>query len=210
MNHDFWRGRWADGQIGFHQGRPNLFLERHHAVLGEKKRVFVPLCGKTVDLVFLAAQGHEVVGVELVEDAVKAFFAEQQLTPTVTSQGPLTGYQAGAITIFAGDYFHATRAVLGAVNAVYDRAALIALPPDLRTRYVSHLRKVVPEGNPGLVVTLEYPQAEAEGPPFSVPEAELRTHYAGATVELLEQGPADGRFAVFAERARECCWSVRL
>jgi thiopurine S-methyltransferase len=210
MNHDFWRARWAGGQIGFHQGRPNAFLERHHAVLGAKRRVFVPLCGKAVDLGFLAAQGHEVVGVELVEDAVKAFFAEQQLVPAVTKQGTLTQYQAGTITIFAGDFFHATRAVLGPVTALYDRAALIALPPEVRTRYVSHLRKVLPEGSDGLVVTLEYPQAEAEGPPFSVLEAELRTHYAGASVELLEQGPADGRFAVFAERARECCWHVRF
>ncbi len=208
---DEWHSRWSEGRIGFHEGRPNTFLQRNTARLGGAQRVFVPLCGKAEDLVFLAAQGHQVIGVELVEDAVRAFFAEHRLTPTVSARGPFTEYQAGAVTLLSGDFFACTSALLGGVTALYDRAALIALPDDLRRRYVAHLRALMPAGSPGLVITVEYPQAEMSGPPFSVSEAELRALYAGLTLERLEVGQAEGgRLGAMGERARECCFSVRF
>jgi thiopurine S-methyltransferase len=206
-----WHSRWSDGRIGFHEGRPNTFLQRHVARLGTAQRVFVPLCGKAEDLAFLAAQGHHVIGVELVEDAVRAFFAEHQLTPTVTTRGPFTAYQSGAVTLLAGDFFATTPALLEGVTALYDRAAIIALPEALRRRYSAHLRTVMPAGSPGLVITVEYPQAEMSGPPFSVPELELRSHYAGLGIERLDVSQAEGgRLAAMGERARECCFSVRF
>jgi thiopurine S-methyltransferase len=187
-----WFARWRDNRIGFHEGRPNTYLERHADRLDAGRRVLVPLCGKSEDLAFLAGRGHPVVGVELVEDAVRAFFAEHDLTPRVTSRGPFTAYAAGAITILAGDIFDATADLLGPVDALYDRAALIALPPEVRSRYVAHLRALLPAGAAGLVITLEYPEDEMAGPPFSVREPEVRALYAGAELQLLDEGPARG------------------
>lgn len=193
MEPSFWAARWAEGRIGFHEGRPNHHLVRHAGRLGERRRVLVPLCGKAEDLAWLAAHGHEVVGVELVEDAVRAFLAEHGLPVERTERDGFAVFRAGPVTLLAGDVFAATRAALGPVDALYDRAALIALPPELRARYTAHVRALLPPGAPGLVVTLEYEQARMPGPPFSVPEAELRGHYHGGTVELLgeahEQGP---------------------
>jgi thiopurine S-methyltransferase len=187
MDAAFWQQRWETGQIGFHEGRPNLLLERHAARLGASRRVLVPLCGKAVDLAYLAGLGHDVVGVELVEDAVAAFFREHDLTPTVARDEAFVRYQAGGITILAGDVFATTAGVLGPIDALYDRAALIALPPDLRARYVAHLRGLLAVDTPGLLVTLEYPDAAMTGPPFAVHEEEVRRLWAGAELTPLEE-----------------------
>ena len=206
---DFWRARWGEGRIGFHEGAPNALLRKHLTHLGEGKRVFVPLCGKAEDLAFLASQGHQVVGVELVESAVQAFFAEHGVTPVVSQRGAFVEYSAQNITVFAGDYFACTREVLGELNAFYDRAAVIALPESLREAYVKLLRALVPAGSPGIVITVEYPQEQMAPPPFSVPEAELRGHYAGAIVECVDQVKAEGpRLGAIA--AVEKCFKLKL
>jgi thiopurine S-methyltransferase len=209
MDISFWSSRWAEGQIGFHQGRPNDFLARFASRLGAPGTVFVPLCGKAEDLAWLAAKGHRVIGVEWVEDAVRAFFAEHSLTPTVSTEGKLKRYEASGVTLFAGDVFHVERAHLAGVTALYDRAALIALPPPTRQRYVAHLRGVLPAGTEGVLITVEYDQAKLDGPPFSVPEEEVRRHFAGATVELVQTEKASGpRFAELA--AQEKCFALTL
>lgn len=190
MEPAFWRSRWAENRIAFHEVQPNAFLQRHVARLGSARRVLVPLCGKSVDLVWLAAQGHQVVGVELVEAAVQRFFEEQQLTPQITTREGLVFYQAGSITIVAGDFFTTTRALLGLVDALYDRAALIALPASLRVRYVEHLSSLLELGSPGLLITVEYPQEAMEGPPFSVTAHEVAGYRPRLTAELLEQRPS--------------------
>jgi thiopurine S-methyltransferase len=209
MDHGFWRDRWREGKIGFHEGRPNAFLERHGARLGEGRRVLVPLCGKTADLAYLAGLGHEVVGVELVEDAVRAFFAERELVPEVTEAEGLVVYRADAVTIIAGDWFATTREVVGAVDAVYDRAAVIALPGELRARYAAHLRSLIAPDAPALVVTLEYDPARMDGPPFPVVEDELRALHAGCTIEALDEAPAGGKIAELGIAAIERCFLVR-
>lgn len=206
MERSFWEERWREGRIGFHEGAPNKFLSRHAPRLAG--RVLVPLCGKAEDLAFLASRGHDVVGVELVEDAVRAFFTEHGVTPTVTARDGLVEYRAGSITIFAGDVFATTRAVVGDLDAVYDRAALVALPPELRPRYVDHLRTLVAVGTPGLLVTLEYEQERMPGPPFAVLEAEVRTHYNDAVV-LLEEAPAETpRLRELGVTGTERCFAV--
>jgi len=189
MEPAFWQQRWQEGSIGFHEGTPNKFLVEYVAKL-PGTRVLVPMCGKTEDLAYLAAQGREVIGIELVEDAVRAFFAEHATTPTITPRGALTQYTAGPITIFAGDLFAVTRADVAAIDAIYDRAALIALPSDLRTRYIAHLGGLVDKTTPTLLVTLDYPQDRMQGPPFAVPDAEVRTHY--TDVAQLGERPAAG------------------
>ena len=208
MEHPFWRERWQAGQIGFHEGRPNRYLEAHRGRLPPGGRVLVPLCGKAVDLAYLADAGHEVIGVELVEDAVSAFFAEQGLAPTRTVDGAAAVYQAGPITVIAGDWFATTAARLGAVDAIYDRAALIALPPPMRARYVAHLRAVAPTA-PILLVTLEYPQEAMAGPPFAVTDAEVRSLHAGRAIATLDDQPGEvARLAGTGAPVRERCYWI--
>lgn len=210
-----WLARWRDGRIGFHEGRPNDLLARHVARLAGARRVLVPLCGKTEDLVFLAANGHEVVGVELAEQAVGAFFAEHDLAPAIAQRGPFTAYSAGAITLLTGDIFAVTPELLGPVDALYDRAALVALPDRLRPPYVALLRRLLPAGAPGLVITFEYDQRAASGPPFAVLEAELRGLFATAAsddaVELVEERVAAGlpKCAQAGVSAIERCFAIR-
>lgn len=185
-----WNARWNEGRIGFHEGVPNAQLVRHASVLGEARRVLVPLCGKAEDLAYLASLGHEVVGVELVARAIDAFFAEHDLAPTRASVGGFEVTSAGGVHLVRGDMLAVTREVLGPVDALYDRAALIALPPETRVAYTSHLRQLLPSGARGLVIGFEYPQATMSGPPFAVDEAELRRHFAGLATEVLEREPS--------------------
>jgi thiopurine S-methyltransferase len=189
VDHAFWHARWQEGRIGFHEGQPNSFLMAHHAWLAGCHRVLVPLCGKTEDLAFLASRGHAVVGVELVEDAVRQFFAEHGAAPEVSRQGDLAIYAAGAITIIAGDLFATPLAVVGAIDGIYDRAALVALPADLRPRYTALLRAQAPRARRELLVSLDYPEGATQGPPFSVPEAEVRALIPDATIALIDSAP---------------------
>ena len=184
MDASFWLERWQDGRIGFHEGRVNAQLAAHHAAIAGARRVLVPLCGKAEDLAWLAAQGHEVIGVELAETAAQAFFAEHGLVPTATTAGGLPALTAGGVTIAVGDVFATTAAGLGACDGYYDRAAMIALPPELRTRYVAHLRGLLAPGARGLLVTLEYPQAAMAGPPFAVMPDEVATAWGAHAREI--------------------------
>lgn len=209
MEAEFWHARWREGRIGFHEGKPNRMLERYAGLLAGRARVLVPLCGKADDLAFLASAGHEVVGVELVESAVRDFFVERGLTPSVREVGPFRAYSAGRVTLYAGDFFAATRELLGPLDALYDRAALIALPEPMRRAYAEALRGLMPAGALGLLVTIDYAEGGMEGPPFSIPEAHLRELYAGITVEPLETVNAvDARLASI--RGRECTWLVHF
>lgn len=191
MDPEFWRARWSEGRIGFHEGRPNALLARHAKVLGAGRRVLVPLCGKSEDLAFLAAQGHEVVGIELVESAVRDFFYEHGIDPEVSASGPFTRYQAPGLTLLVGDVFDATTQHVGPVDALYDRAALVALPSPLRERYARHLRGTLAPGSPGLVITFEYPQEARPGPPFPISQESLQALYEGLEVQSLEVSPVE-------------------
>jgi thiopurine S-methyltransferase len=187
MDPAFWRSRWAEGRTAFHEGKPNAYLERHQGKLAGYPRVLVPMCGKTEDLAFLAASGHDVVGVELVEDAVKQFFKEHALRPEVEDNAGFTVYAVPPITIYAGDVFAISHELLGPIDAIWDRAALVALPDEMRRRYVDRLRGL--GAKRVLQLTFEYDQSKMEGPPFSVEEAELRALYDNCDVEFLSEGP---------------------
>lgn len=192
MHPDFWHQRWADNQIGFHQDAPTPLLLKHWASLGvaADAKVFVPLAGKSRDMAWLAAQGHRVLGVELSQLAVEQFFAEHGLQPDVRESRYGRHYAAGGIELVVGDAFGLDAALLQDCTAVFDRAALIALPPDLRRRYARELYAALPAGCRGLLVTLEYPQAERDGPPFSVQEDEVQAWYdADWRVEMRERRP---------------------
>jgi len=178
MHHDFWHQRWHNQQIGFHLNAVNPFLLAHfHALnLQAGQRILVPLCGKTLDIHWLLAQGLQVVGAELSQLAVDALFAELNLTPTVTQAGVLRHYRAANIEIFQGDFFALDPTRLGPAHAVYDRAALIALPEAMRKQYSQHLMQITNTA-PQLLISFAYDQSLVPGPPFSVSKEEVSTHY---------------------------------
>lgn len=190
MDAGFWQQRWRENQIGFHQSAPTPLLVEHWASLGlpTEAKVFVPLAGKSRDMAWFAAQGYRVLGVELSELAVEQFFAEHGLQPETESTRYGTHYRAGGIELICGDAFGLDEAALQDCAAVFDRAALIALPPRMRQRYASGLYAKLPAGCRGLLVTLEYPQAERDGPPFPVPESEVRALFAlDWDIQLLDR-----------------------
>lgn len=175
MDRDFWHERWQRNEIGFHQQEINAHLQDYWELLAVPAGglVFVPLCGKSRDLLWLRARGHAVLGVEISPIAVRDFFAENALTPQVTRQGAFERYEADGLAILCGDFFDLTPELLQAVAGVYDRASLIALPPGLRTRYAGHSTAILPAAAGTLLVTMEYPQNEMSGPPFAVREDEV-------------------------------------
>jgi len=196
MDAAFWHQKWKDRHIAFHEGEVNSLLERHlgRLALADGARIFLPLCGKTRDIAWLLDQEHPVVGVELSETAVKELFEELDVVPEVSACGDLTRYQADGLDIFVGDLFHLDAAMLGPVDAVYDRAALVALPPEMRARYVPQVVAITGAA-PVLLVTFEYDQSQLDGPPFSVEEAEIRALYtASHHVASLEIEPIEGKF----------------
>jgi thiopurine S-methyltransferase len=221
MDAAFWQARWREGRIGFHQDRVTPLLEEFWDATGVPAgaRVFVPLAGKSLDMAWLAARGHPVLGVELSRLAVEQFFDEQGLAPSVRTTPSGTHYEAGGIELVCGDAFGLDAALLSTCGGVFDRAALIALPADLRVRYARALYSLLPAGCRGLLVTLEYPPHEKQGPPFAVPEAEVRRLFGDAwTVRTLvrrdilasqpgfvEEGVTALHTAAFAlERTRGC------
>lgn len=179
MHPDFWHARWMSNEIGFHQHAVNHHLRMfwHHVAPARGDAVFVPLCGKSLDMLWLAEQGRRVVGVELSPIAVNAFFEESGLEAISGHADGLAYREHGAIRVYCADYFGLTPARIGNAAAVYDRAALIALPPDMRPRYVRHLAGLLPPGARVLLITMEYPQEEMQGPPFSVEEDEVHALY---------------------------------
>ncbi len=165
-------------------------LEKHWTALAlpTGSRVLVPLAGKSLDMIWLAKHGHRVLGVELSALAVEQFFAENGLQPQVHESRYGRHYVAGAIEIICGDVFALDDFALADCAGVYDRAALIALPPAMRERYVGELHARLPPDCRGLLITLEYPQAEKAGPPFSVEESEVHRLYgAHWNIDLLER-----------------------
>ena len=178
MQHDFWHQRWHNQQIGFHQSEINPFLLTHFQNLGLQagQRVFVPLCGKSLDMHWLLAQGLQVIGAELSQLAVDAFFTELKLSPEITQSGPLRHYRTEQIEIFQGDFFALTQDQLGTVDAIYDRAALIALPDEMRKEYSRHLMSIT-QTAPQLLISFQYDQSLVPGPPFSVSTTEVSAHY---------------------------------
>lgn len=208
MERSFWIDRWREGKIGFHDGTPNPHLVAHADWLANCRRILVPLCGKTEDLAYLASRGHDVIGVELVEDAVKQFFAEHGTVAETEASGDLVIYRAGAITVIAGDFFSVTHEHIGPIDGVFDRAAMVALPPDLRARYITHLRQLTSDATRELLVSIEYPPEASNGPPFSIEEPEVRRTFAGSSITVVGSGfDPQGRLE---GRMFERCYAIEL
>lgn len=170
MEPGFWHDKWQSQQIGFHQSDINPFLVKHweSLKLEGKGKVFVPLCGKSLDMEFLAAQGHEVIGSELSVLAVNQFFEAAGAKPQSRIQGEHVHHSAQGVTLIEGDFFTLDEELVAGCSGFYDRAALIAWPVEMRIDYVRKLAALIPAGTPGLLITLDYPQEALIGPPFAV------------------------------------------
>jgi len=170
-----WIQRWQAGKIGWHRTQVNSKLVEFITCLKLKQgdTVFVPLCGKSYDMVYLLEQGFKVIGVELSSLAIEQFFDENNLAFTINQTDQFTLYQGDNITLYCGDYFALDKSVLKSVSAVYDRAALIALAVDLREKYAQHLYSIISNDCRVLLLTLNYPQSQISGPPFAVDEDEV-------------------------------------
>lgn len=203
MEADFWHSRWQEGRIGFHQSDVNTFLKNWWPTLElpAQSTIFVPLCGKSLDMLWLAAQGHRVIGVELSEIAANEFFAEQGVQPDICQQDDFVSYRANNVTILCGDFFDLSATDLDGVAAVFDRAALIALPKDLRQAYAGHLRKILPAGCQMLLVGMEYDESALSGPPFNVSWAEITALFdEHGELKILSEQTADARGTPCTER----------
>ncbi|MCL5042324.1 MAG: thiopurine S-methyltransferase [Gammaproteobacteria bacterium] len=189
MEAGFWHERWNKGETGFHKSRPNPLLSRWwpHLGVAPGAPVWVPLCGKSLDMTWLRDQGHPVLGIELARSALESFAAEQALQLGWREQGEFAISEGEGYCLYCGDYFGLKAADVASVQGVYDRAALIALPEAMRTRYVEHMRSILPAGWRLLLITLDYPQDQRPGPPFSVPDSEVRSLFAGCRIELLDE-----------------------
>ncbi|MCX2757843.1 thiopurine S-methyltransferase [Vibrio sp. Sgm 22] len=199
-NPEFWHNKWAANQIGFHLEDVNPLLIEFWKKTDPsyEKSVFVPLCGKSEDLIWLASKHEEVQGVELSQIAVRAFFSEHFYTPTVTQiSGQHELYQFDELSVYTGDYFTAP---IQPVDIIYDRASLVALPQEMRVQYVERLKQLLKPGGKILLVTLDYNQNEMAGPPFSVPKLEIDQLFAGYKITLLNQDIADDEHPKIAKK----------
>ncbi|RUO76097.1 thiopurine S-methyltransferase [Idiomarina seosinensis] len=190
MDASFWHERWENQQIGFHRPEPHELLKKHFLNgIKAPATVFVPLCGKSKDLLWLLQKGYRVFGVELSELAVKQFFEDNQLTPEITQRGEFKEYAVDELVIWVGDFFKLQQNDLAGVDAWYDRAAMIALPPEMRRHYVQQLCEQLPGSAKGLLITLQYPAGYKDGPPFSVLEGEVEAGYGQRfSIEQIESG----------------------
>ena len=195
-----WESRWQEGRIGFHLPEVNSYLLRYFDKLltQDTESVFVPLCGKTLDLPWLARRTKKVVGIELVHKAVQEFFKENKLTHSIQKSGKLNLFSNDNIDLFQGDFFDLNKAQTSPFEAIYDRASIVAFDRSERQRYVNHLMSFLKPGGRILLITLEYDQNKMTGPPFSVPTDEIECLYAPyGILELLETSD------IFDERFRK-------
>ncbi|MBL4670774.1 MAG: thiopurine S-methyltransferase [Arenicella sp.] len=178
MDAKFWHKRWATNDIAWHERSGNTLLVEHFKALSLKLsgRVFVPLCGKTRDIAWLLGQGYKVVAIELSEMAIEALFQQLGMKAEVSQAGSLTRYSASNLEVFVGDFFSLSSEVIGSVDAVFDRAALVALPMEMRLKYTQHLAKITVNSEQ-LLIVFEYQQNLMDGPPFSISIDEINLHY---------------------------------
>jgi len=211
MDAEFWRQRWATNNIAFHEDTYHPMLLEYWATLNidPGAPVFVPLCGKSRDMRWLRERGHPIVGVELSEIAVEAFFAEAGIDSVRDSVESFVRYTGGGYTLLCGDLFALTREITGPFAAVYDRASLIALPPPMRARYAASLRSLCAPGTAGLLVTVHYPSDALTPPPHDVPDVEVESLFSSwADLRLIGTGATEvkgvaGSESVFHWQARE-------
>lgn len=191
MEPAFWHKKWANNNIAFHRSAVNPLLEKHvgSLALAPESRIFLPLCGKTLDIAWFLSEGYRVAGAELSEIAIKQLFEELGTTPKIVASdasktGEIIHYSAHNVDIFVGNIFQLSGEALGPVDAIYDRAALVALPADMRRRYTAHLLDITQKA-PQLLICYEYDQSQMTGPPHSISGEEVKRHYSQHYNDLM-------------------------
>ncbi|MDG4812326.1 thiopurine S-methyltransferase [Hydrogenovibrio sp. 3SP14C1] len=176
MEADFWHQMWRSGRVGFHQSNVNAFLATYWEKLNLEghEQVLVPLCGKSLDMLWLSQQGHAVLGVELNKPALQAFLSEHNLQATSIQHPLFSGYEVEDMTLLCGDFFDLSAEDCASVKAVYDRAALVALPLKMRQQYAMHLKTILAPDVPIFLIAMDYDQSLQSGPPFAVSESEVK------------------------------------
>ncbi len=208
MEHTFWHDRWAAGKLGFHQQKVNSRLKKFCDEIAPAKgaKVFVPLCGKSLDMLWLAEGGYEVLGIDLSDIACRDFYVENKLryarennaAPFVRFVGEHVGEH---IEIWCGDFFDLKPHHLDNIQVVYDRAALIALPEAMRARYASHLATLLPPASRIFLISMDYDEKKMNGPPFSVPEDAVRELFKNDfSVEIIAQSSGPDIVGHLADR----------
>ncbi len=202
MNHDFWKTRWQQNEIGFHMEERHEYLHRfYHRLHVGPGTIFVPLCGKAPDLIWLRQQGARVLGVELSEIAVNDFFRENRLDVETDSIDGFHRFRTEGITLLCGDLFDLDANTLQGVRGVYDRGSLVALSQEMRRDYARHLCEHLPVDSRILLISYAYDQSEIDGPPFSVPMSEIDELFgANFSLELLSEQDALPTHNILRER----------
>jgi thiopurine S-methyltransferase len=214
MNSKYWIGRWERSETGWHQTEVEPRLQEYFVELSPT-RVFVPLCGKSLDLLWLASQGHYVIGIELSSLACETFFNENQIKYEVFQSDSFKCYQSTQITLFNGDFFNFKSSNLGKIGAVYDRAALIALPSDLRVQYARHMVNLIRSsansfGFKFLQIVLQRTPHDINGPPFSISRSELKALYGSSFHIYLESSEQVEMNNSNALKTEECVYNLVL
>ncbi len=203
MDTKFWNERWNNNQIAFHLPTVNPYITDFLSTfkLTDNAQIFIPLCGKTLDIAWFASQQYKVLGIECSDKAIDDFFNEQQLSPNVKQVTPYNHYSSTNIELLNGDFFNLNSDLLKNVSLVYDRASLVALTEDLRKKYVNLLTQLLPISADIFLITLEYEQSIMSGPPFSVSHQDVIQMYQPAyQVELLHESDVLNDYLKFKER----------
>jgi thiopurine S-methyltransferase len=210
MEASFWHQRWEENNIAFHESEVNPLLVKYLKQLSlvNGSRIFLPLCGKTLDIPWLLSNGYRVAGAELSKIAIEQLFMGLGVEPKISEVGEVDHYSAQDIDIFVGDIFHLSSKLIGLVDAIYDRAALVALPEEMRDRYTKHLMKIADKA-PQLLICYEYDQNLMKGPPFSISHEEVNRHYR-SSYHLTPIASADVPGGLKAKcAAKETVWLLR-
>ncbi|KAG5366032.1 putative thiopurine S-methyltransferase [Yarrowia sp. B02] len=190
MKPEFWQERWDLDQTQWDLKKADPKLVEYWPTLNiaQGSTVFVPLCGKSMDMAWLAGVGYKVLGVELAEKACIQYFEDLQVKPTVSknASGKFTIYGANDTQLWCGDIFDLDADDLKYVSAIFDRASVIALPPDMRKQYAEHLIPLIPSPN-GILMTLDYDQSKKPGPPHAVSDAEVQELFGAWKPTLLDE-----------------------
>lgn len=209
MNKDYWHNRWEENNLGFNQSQPNPGMVRYFERLDLEPggRVFVPLCGKSIDMLWLLQQGYQVIACELDPIACEAFFQENQLEYTTKQLENFTVFSGNNITLFQGDFFQLNKKLLGAIDAIYDRAALVALPESMRIDYSKNIIELSETNTQMLLITMGYDQHTMAGPPFSViPEEVKKLYQKNFEIEILSDKKLDEVPEHFQPKGLEAAW----
>ncbi|MAF77767.1 MAG: thiopurine S-methyltransferase [Halobacteriovoraceae bacterium] len=208
MEADFWLNRWQENKIGFHREDYHEKLLQYFPELSPQngQKVLVPLCGKTKDMLWLLNMNLYVHGVELSRKAIDSFFIENNFDrPKETQDQDFTHFTHENLIISQGDFFKLNSG--DQYDYIYDRAALVALPHEMRTRYSEVIENVLPTGGQYLLITFEYDQEKMEGPPFNVDANEVHRLFEKSfkielkeTMENVPEGPRLGELDKFKQK----------